>query len=112
MHPAVEFALRQFEQAPTVAKVSHMAKETGWSERRFSQVFREPVGFAPKAWCRIQRFQRAVRRMQTCFELPWAELAVNCGFYDQARLDTVLKSWVIGFARHHRTGFVLHRFST
>ena len=34
--PAVEFALRRFGQAPAAATVSGMAKETGWSERRFS----------------------------------------------------------------------------
>lgn len=92
-HPAVEFALRRFGQAPVVATVSSMAKETGWSERRFSQVFREQVGFRPKAWCRIQRFQRAMRQMQACLEIPWAELAVECGFYDQAHLANEFRAF-------------------
>jgi AraC-like DNA-binding protein len=92
-HPAVEFALRRFGQAPAVATVAGMAKYTGWSERRFSQIFREQVGFGPKAWCRIQRFQRAMRQMQTCLGIPWAELAVECGFYDQAHLANEFRAF-------------------
>jgi AraC-like DNA-binding protein len=93
VHPAVEFALRRFGQAPAVATVSGMAKDTGWSERRFSQVFREQVGFGPKAWCRIQRFQRAMWQMQACLEIPWAEVAVECGFYDQAHLANEFRAF-------------------
>jgi AraC-like DNA-binding protein len=93
VHPAVEFALRRFAQAPGVATVSRMAKDTGWSERRFSQIFREQVGFGPKAWCRIQRFQRVMKQMQSCLEIPWAELAVECGFYDQAHLANEFRAF-------------------
>jgi AraC-like DNA-binding protein len=93
VHPAVAFALRRFEQAPSANAVQGMAKETGWSERRFSQVFREQVGFAPKAWCRIQRFQLAMRQMRAGLELPWAELALECGFYDQAHLANEFRAF-------------------
>lgn len=93
VHPAVEFALQRFGQAPAVATVSALAKDTGWSERRFSQVFREQVGFGPKAWCRIQRFQRAMRQMQACLEIRWADLAVECGFYDQAHLANEFRAF-------------------
>ncbi len=93
VHPAVDFALRRFEEAPAVATVSRLAKETGWSERRFSQIFREQVGFAPKAWCRIQRFQRTVRQMRSGLEIPWAELAVECGFYDQAHFANEFRAF-------------------
>jgi AraC-like DNA-binding protein len=84
LHPAVEFALRRFEQAPAVTTVSDVASDTGWSNRRFSQIFREQVGFAPKTWCRLARFQRAVRQLHAGLAIPWAEVAVECGFYDQA----------------------------
>ncbi len=44
----VAFALRAFDQAPSVLSVRDVARRTGWSERRFSQVFREQVGLTPK----------------------------------------------------------------
>jgi AraC-like DNA-binding protein len=89
----LEFALRRFGQVPAVNTVSAMAKDSSWSERRFSQVFREQVGFGPKAWCRIQRFQRAMRQIEARLEIPWAELAVECGFFDQAHMANEFRAF-------------------
>ena len=80
----IQFALRYFSHNPSIASVSETARQIGWSERRFSQVFREEVGLAPKVWCRIQRFQRAVRQLHAGADIRWAELALDCGYYDQS----------------------------
>jgi AraC-like DNA-binding protein len=89
----VEFALNTLRRAPAVATVSEVARSTGWSERRFSQVFREEVGFSPKVWTRIQRFQRAVRQLHAGTDLPWAELALDCGYYDQSHFANEFKAF-------------------
>lgn len=90
--PAVRYALRRFHELPGAA-VRDVARETGWSERRFSQVFREHVGFSPSVWRRILRFQRAVRRLHIRPEIPLAELAVDCGYYDQSHFANDFKSF-------------------
>ena len=90
---AVDFALRQFKRAPGVSTVREVAKSVGWSERRFSQVFREEVGLTPKVWCRIQRFQRAVRLLHAGTDVRWAELALNCGFYDQSHFANEFRAF-------------------
>ncbi len=90
---AVEFALRRFERAPGMAAVRDVAQSTGWSERRFSQVFREEVGFSPKVWCRIRRFQRVVERLHAGVEVPWAQLALDCGFYDQSHFANEFRAF-------------------
>ncbi len=64
--------------------VGECARSVGVSERRISQVFREEVGVGPKMWCRIRRFQNAVRALHNGEEAPWAELALRCGYYDQS----------------------------
>ena len=64
--------------------VSECARSAGRSERWLSQLFREEVGVAPKLWCRIQRFQAAVSDLHRGADVPWAELALRCGYYDQA----------------------------
>jgi len=64
--------------------VAECARSVGVSERRLSQVFREHVGIAPKMWCRIRRFQAAVRALHNGVDVPWAELALGCGYYDQS----------------------------
>jgi AraC-like DNA-binding protein len=89
----VQYALSRFESAPRVSSVREVARSTGWSERRFSQVFREQVGFSPKAWTRIQRFQRAVAQLHAGVDLRWAELALECGYYDQSHFANEFRAF-------------------
>ncbi len=89
----VTFALRSFQGEPHIATVAETARHIGWSERRFSQVFREEVGFAPKVWCRIQRFQRAVQQLHSGVDVRWAELALDCGYYDQSHFANEFRAF-------------------
>jgi AraC-like DNA-binding protein len=92
-HCAVEYALRRFAHASTMATVGEVARSTGWSERRFSQVFREQVGLAPKVWCRVRRFQNAVNQLHAGVDVPWARLALDCGFYDQSHFANEFRAF-------------------
>src|SRR6202050_4380474 len=64
--------------------VADCARSIGVSERRLSQVFREQVGMSPKMWCRIRRFQTAVRALHNGVDVSWKELALRCEYYDQS----------------------------
>jgi AraC-like DNA-binding protein len=92
-HCAVDYALRRFAHAPSLVTVRDVARGTGWSERRFSQVFREQVGFSPKVWCRIRRFQRAMEQLHAGVDLPWSKLALDCGFYDQSHFANEFRAF-------------------
>jgi AraC-like DNA-binding protein len=89
----IDFAIHQFERIPNVASVRETARKIGWSERRFSQVFREAVGLTPKVWCRIQRFQRAVHQLHAGADIRWAELALDCGYYDQSHFANEFRAF-------------------
>jgi AraC-like DNA-binding protein len=91
--PQIQFALRYFAHNPSIASVAETARQIGWSERRFSQVFREEVGLTPKVWCRIQRFQRAVRQLHSGADIRWAELALDCGYYDQSHFANEFRAF-------------------
>ena len=101
----VAFALQQFDRAPGVATVREVARQTGWSERRFSQVFREAVGLSPKVWCRVQRFQKTVRELHAGRDVRWAELALDCGYYDQAHFANEFRA----FSGIDATTYTAHR---
>jgi AraC-like DNA-binding protein len=92
-HPAVRFALDRFRRVPSAISVAEVARGTGWSERRLSQLFREQVGLAPKVWCRIQRFQHAVRQLHHGPEIRWSELALDCGYYDQSHFANEFRAF-------------------
>lgn len=110
--PAIEFALDHFQQAPCAASVREVARLVGWSERRFSQVFREQVGLTPKVWCRVQRFQRVVRQLHAGVEIPWPELALECGYYDQSHFANEFRAFsgidATTYTRVHGTPWANH----
>lgn len=83
-HPAVRFALSEFESAREVPTVSGVADRIGLSSRRFIEVFRSEVGLTPKLFCRIRRFQRLIRGIGAAADVDWADIALECGYFDQA----------------------------
>jgi AraC-like DNA-binding protein len=86
-HRAVQFALRQFVAAPHVTTMASVADQIGLSPKRFIQIFRDETGFTPKVFCRIRRFQRALERIENCKSVEWANVALDCGYFDQAHFN-------------------------
>jgi len=84
MHAAVVYAIGEFERAPHILSVHEVAREAGLSRRRFAQLFREQVGLTPKLYCRLHRFQGAVRQIASGASVDWANLALAGGYCDQA----------------------------
>ena len=82
--PTVDFALTHLHQSPGTTTIAELTRTTGLSSRRLSQLFREQIGVSPKLYCRIQRFQQAVQQMHQGVDVPWVELALTCGYYDQS----------------------------
>jgi AraC-like DNA-binding protein len=60
---------------------------TGYSHRRVIVLFREAVGLAPKAFCRVRRFHRMLEMFRARPATPWAELALAAGYADQAHFS-------------------------
>ena len=67
--------------------VADVAASSGLSSRRLTQVFRDAVGLTPKAYSRVRRFQRALRGLQEPGGPDWANIALECGYYDQSHFN-------------------------
>lgn len=85
-HPAVWHALEQLSRQGGVRSVRKIQTDTGLSHTRFIQLFREHVGLTPKLFCRVQRFRTLLDRLDKGMLVNWAELAADCGYFDQAHL--------------------------
>jgi len=85
-HPAVALALEEFMNISAARTVSEVAKMTGYSRRRFIELFNDEVGLTPKLFSRIQRFQAALELLRQANPISWREIALACGYYDQAHL--------------------------
>jgi len=83
-HPAVAYALKEFQGVPHARTISDVSDRTGLSRRRFIRVFGEEVGLTPKRFCRVRRFQEVLGLIKREQRVDWGEIALGCGYFDQA----------------------------
>ena len=81
-HPVVSFGIQQLRNAGR--PVAQVVDQTGFSQRRFIELFGDQVGLTPKRFSRVSRFQRVVQMAHRAGEIDWADFALDCGYYDQA----------------------------
>jgi AraC-like DNA-binding protein len=85
-HPAVRRAAACIAAAPESCRIAELSDTLGLSTRRFEQIFRADIGMTPKAYQRLQRFRRALVRIEDAARGGWAGFAWDRGYYDQAHL--------------------------
>jgi AraC-like DNA-binding protein len=88
--PEVGWAWQQLLREGGALRVSELAAGTGWSGRHLTSRFRAEIGLTPKAAARVIRFDRArkrlVRKLTSGGDYLLADLAADCGYFDQAHL--------------------------
>jgi AraC-like DNA-binding protein len=85
--PGVEWSWHRLRRSGGRASIGDLASELGWSHRRLIARFREQIGLAPKAAARVLRFDRAVAALGSPAAGGLAEVALECGYFDQAHLN-------------------------
>jgi AraC-like DNA-binding protein len=80
----VGYALGEFHAVPEGRSIAAVTDRTGFSARRFIDLFEREVGLTPKLFCRVRRFQKVLQTIQSGCAIDWAGIALNCGYYDQA----------------------------
>lgn len=85
--PAITWALRRLTETGGLVGIGALAEELGSSRQYLAAGFREQVGLPPKTLARILRFQRVTRLLEREGEVGLAQVADECGYYDQAHLN-------------------------
>jgi len=83
---AVSMALQRFDRAPLSARVKRTADDLDLSQKKFIRHFVQEVGFTPKLYLRVKRFQHLLDKVWTLPAVDWAPLAAEHGYYDQPHL--------------------------
>lgn len=84
LHPSVVYALETFVRRPLYTSVGEVTDQIGMSPKRFIERFKTEVGYTPKQFCRILRFQQVVSQAHQKTSIDWSGLALDCGYFDQA----------------------------
>ncbi len=85
MRHSLQPALAQLVKSGGQISVDRLAADIGLSNRQLERRFIREVGLGPKLLSRILRFQQVFRAVEAA-SADWADLAVACGYYDQAHL--------------------------
>jgi AraC-like DNA-binding protein len=86
VHRAVAAAIREIERARGVLQVAELAARCEVSPRHLTRLMRSWVGYGPKRFASIVRFQETLHRLEDAPDRSAATLATETGFFDQAHL--------------------------
>lgn len=96
--PDVAWAWSRLIETGGRLRVAALCEQLGCSRKHLVRRFDEQVGLAPKTYARVLRFEHAIRALDHRDGCRWgppppegagmgaAELALACGYYDQAHM--------------------------
>ena len=71
--------------------ITQIAEQCSLSRRQFERKFKEYTGFSPKQFCRITRFNTALKSLRHNISLT--QLAYDLGYYDQSHFTNDFKAF-------------------
>ncbi len=84
--PEVVTAWARLEASAGAVPIGRIAKDVGWSHKHLITRFRQQIGLSPKTAARLLRFERVSRQVTEDPGAPWAQVAADAGYTDQAHL--------------------------
>jgi AraC-like DNA-binding protein len=85
--PAINLAATKLAAGSGPIDLDSLALEFGLSDRQFRRRFQAAVGLTPKRFCRLVRFQRVFEQRRERQGRAWSQVALECGYYDQAHFN-------------------------
>ena len=86
-------AIRTINQNPGELQLTGLSESVCLSYKQFKRIFSEHVGINPKDFLRIVRFQKALFTMQESSKMSFAQVAYECGYYDQSHMINEFKTF-------------------
>jgi len=86
VHCVVAAAIHEIERERGSLRVADIASRCGVSPRHLNRLMRAWVGYSPKCFASVIRFQETLKQMDRLPDRTGAALAFEAGYFDQAHL--------------------------
>lgn len=83
-------ALVHYLRKTQQGQVQQTAESMKISRRQFQRLFNHHFGYSPRFYAKVMRFNQLVKQAKIKTE-SWAELALACGYFDQAHMNRDVK---------------------
>ncbi len=103
-------AVHEIERERGCIRVSNVATRCGVSPRHLHRLMRGWLGYGPKCFARIVRFQATLHQIEDAPSRPGAALASDAGYFDQAHLTQEVTR-LAGATPHHLASHAVADFS-
>jgi AraC-like DNA-binding protein len=81
----IQAAVRMIDASSSNLSIRDLANHFGWSQKHFERIFTQYVGFVPKRYARISRFQQlSIWAARHSRDRNMGQLAADLGYYDQS----------------------------
>jgi AraC-like DNA-binding protein len=87
MSPDIAWALAALQSSRGDRSIGALSRALGCSRKHLIQRFHAQIGLSPKSVAGILRFEHAVAGIRSADEQSWADLALACGYCDQAHFN-------------------------
>lgn len=78
---------------PQTRTLKWISDNSGYSQKHFIALYKKYVGLTPKEFQKVMRFQKAIKNIELSKSLSWTQLALDCGYYDQAHFINEFKDF-------------------
>ena len=100
--PLIISAMDLIRRQPDVTSIQVICHQTGLYYKKLERIFDTAVGYTPKQYCRLIRFNKAIRQMNRRKTLT--RIGYDCGYYDQSHFIRDFHRYVGVSPRHFRPG--------
>ena len=87
MSPDIAWALRTLQASRGGSSIGALSRALSCSRKTLIKRFQAQIGLSPKAVAGILRFEHATGRLRAGSDESWSELALACGYSDQAHFN-------------------------
>lgn len=87
----IPFCIRSIINSGGQVKLENLIAQSGISRRQFERRFAESAGMSPHTFIQVHRFHQSIRCNTGKEKMNLAELALNCGYFDQSHFNRVFK---------------------